>query len=303
MIAFLGLTKRNLKLYFKDRMSVFFSMMTPIIIFLLYLLFLKGNFVDSIEAACAGLGGRVTSDDIDALVNAFLLAGVLGASMITVSLNNLITIVKDKENKIDYDVSTTPMKRVTIILSYYTASLLSSVFMSAVVLTVGLAVLALSGGWYLGAADVLALYGMILLGSLSATSLFMTVVMLFKSVSATSALMVLVSVAAGFMIGAYIPISSFSTTVQTICNLLPGSGVTVLVRAGLMEGILTHIDAGLGGIDGGAFTQAIRDEFSFHITIGEKAFDHTETVLYVAAWIAVSLIAMALIYPRVYRRR
>lgn len=48
MNKFIGLTKRNLLIFFKDKQSVIFSLMTSIIVFVLYLLFLRGTFVDAI---------------------------------------------------------------------------------------------------------------------------------------------------------------------------------------------------------------------------------------------------------------
>ena len=194
MTAFLGLCKRNMKIYFGDRLSVFFSMMTPIIIFVLYLLFLKGSFLDGIREASVGLEGLINDNDIDTLVNAYLLSGVLGSSVITVSLHPLLTVIRDRENKIDYDISTTPMSRVSIALSYYFASLLPSVLLSAVILSAGLVILSFTGNLYLNIGDILLLYGTVVLGALSATSLFMLPVLFLKTSSAASALMTLVSV-------------------------------------------------------------------------------------------------------------
>lgn len=43
--------------------------------------------------------------------NLILLTGILGSAMITVPYNCLITLVKDRENKVDYDILATPLKR------------------------------------------------------------------------------------------------------------------------------------------------------------------------------------------------
>ena len=55
MKGFIGFTKRNLLIYFKDKQAILFSLLTSIIVFVLYLLFLKGSFVDAIESAMQGL--------------------------------------------------------------------------------------------------------------------------------------------------------------------------------------------------------------------------------------------------------
>ena len=41
MKMYLGLTKRNMLVYFKDRQAILFSLLTSIILFVLYLLFLR----------------------------------------------------------------------------------------------------------------------------------------------------------------------------------------------------------------------------------------------------------------------
>ena len=196
MRNFIGFTKRNLLIYFKDRQSIFFSMLTPIIVFLLYLFFLKGNYVDAMEGAAAGLENFIEAKDIEALVNALLLSGLLGSSMITVPYNTLCTIVKDRENRVDYDICATPMGRVKIILAYFVASAISAFVMSAAVLTAGLVIMACQGILYLSAVNVFHLYAITLLGAISATALFMIVVLFFKSSSASGAFFGLLSAGA-----------------------------------------------------------------------------------------------------------
>ena len=56
-----ALTKRNVKLYFKDKGMFFSSLITPLILLVLYTTFLKNVFEDSfrgaLDAAGAGEGG------------------------------------------------------------------------------------------------------------------------------------------------------------------------------------------------------------------------------------------------------
>lgn len=303
MRKFVGLTKRNLLIYFKDIQSIFFSMLTPIIVLVLYVLFLKGTFVDAIESAAEGLEGLIRTKDIEMLANGLLLTGILGSSMITVPYNTLITIVKDRENKIDYDISATPISRVQIILSYFTASALSAFIMASVIMTAGFVILSFQGNLYLTAADVLFLFEITLLGSVSATALFMIVVLFFQSSSASGAFLGILSAGAGFVIGAYIPISQFSGTVQTICNIFPGSGITILYRNGLLNRLLEHIDAGIGGVDEGLFVKTIKDVFVFKPKLFDKTMDIAGIHIYIIGITLISVLAISIIYPKVYKRK
>ena len=152
-------------------------------------------------------------------VNGFLLSGVLGSAMITVPYTCLQTIVKDRESGVDSDICATPLKRWKIILSYFSASSVSSFIITSLILTVGLIVLSLSGDTHLGVVSVLEAYGLMLLGSVSSTALFMLVMLSFRSSSVSTAFFGILSAASGFVIGAYIPLSQFSDGVQGVCNL------------------------------------------------------------------------------------
>ena len=84
MKDFIGFTKRNILIYFKDVLAIIFSLMTSMIVFVLYLLFLKDTFVDALTATMKGLENIVSSGDIDMFVNGMLLSGILGSTLITV---------------------------------------------------------------------------------------------------------------------------------------------------------------------------------------------------------------------------
>ena len=88
MRKFMGLTKRNLLVYFKDKAAILFSMLTSLIVLVLYLLFLKGTFVDAFESAldaAPGLDMLIGAEDVEVFANITLLIGMIGSAMITVS--------------------------------------------------------------------------------------------------------------------------------------------------------------------------------------------------------------------------
>ena len=57
MRGILGFIKRNVLLFFKDWQSILFSLLTSIIVLVLYLLFLKGTFVSAIQSAMGAVSG------------------------------------------------------------------------------------------------------------------------------------------------------------------------------------------------------------------------------------------------------
>ena len=301
----MGLTKRNLLVYVKDKQSIVFSLLTSIIIFALYLLFLKGTFVDAIEGVVSGvpaLEALIDKGDLETFSNIILLVGILGSAMITVPFNCLTTVVRDRENNVDQDILATPISRGQIILSYFIASGLCAILMTGFILTVGLVTLRLLGDLHMAAGDVVCAYLIIVLGSISSTALFMNIVLFFKTSSASGAFFGILSSVSGFVIGAYIPISQFSDKIQTVCNLFPGSHSTILLRNALMNGVLEHIDEGIGGVDNGMFVDSVKDIFTFKAYMFGNYLDIKEMIIYTLALIAVCIISMIILYSKSYKK-
>jgi len=305
MRGFLGLTKRNLLLFFKDKQSIIFSLLTSMIVLALYLLFLKDTFVNAMDSAMnqfPSLSSLIDKNDKDMFANLILLTGILGSAMITVPYNCLITLVKDRENKVDYDILATPLKRGQIIFSYFISAALSSVILTSMILAIGLGVIGVQGDIYLGIGEILKAFGVVALGSISATSIFMIVVLFFKSVSASGAFFGMLSAASGFIIGAYIPISQFSGAVQTVCNIFPASQITIVLRNVLINGLLEHMNTTLDGVDQGMFVTSIKEIFSFKARLFDGYFDMSQMLVYIVVSIVICIVVQILVYSKTYKK-
>ena len=260
--AFRGMTIRNMKVYGKDKISLLLSMLTQLIVLGLFVLFLKGNYVDVINQELGDLKNMLSKDDIEAIVNSWLVAGVVGTSVVTAALNALSVMVHDKMDRIDYDYTAAAVKSRTVVLSYFTGAMLSAVVTSSILLTAGLGYLAVSGSFLLSALDIIMLYGIVVLGSISSTLVLMLFISFFKKDSSLSAFGILISVAIGFVVGAYMPVGQFSQSVQTVVNLVPGSHITALLRNVIMQPAINHADSVIGGADNHAFAKTLDDLFS-----------------------------------------
>lgn len=302
MRGFIGLTKRNLLIYFKDVAAVIFSLLTSIIVFVLYLVFLKGTYVNSINGFVEGLETFIDSTDIDSMVSAILLVGILGSALITVPFSCLQTVIKDRENKIDYDISSTPVKRYQIILSYFTSAVISAFIVTGLLLTVGIVVISSQGNLHMSAMTTASTYGIVLLGSISSTALFLILALFFKTSAASSAFFGILSAASGFVIGAYIPLSQFSDRVQTFCNIFPATQITVLLRNNLLNGVIDKVNSDIGGIDNGAFAAGIRESFNFKVMLFGNELAKANTYIYIIVAFVVSIAVLIFAYSKTYKR-
>ena len=300
-----GLIKRNLLLFFKDWQSILFSLLTSIIVLILYLLFLKGTFVSAIQSAMEqypGLASMVPQKDIDMFANLFLLSGILGSAMISVPFSCITVLVKDRANKVDYDILSTPLKRGQIIFAYFVSAVLTSTLLTNIILAVGLIGIRMQGNMYLNISQVVKAFSVVALGSISASAIFMIVVLFFKTVSACEAFFGILSAASGFVIGAYIPISQFSNEVQTVCNLFPASQITIMLRNILLNGLLEHINTSLQGVDQGMFVLSLKEYFSFQAKLFNGYLDMNKMLGYILGVILFCIVAQILIYSGSYKK-
>ena len=294
--AFKGMTIRNMKVYGKDKISLLLSMLTQLIVLGLFVLFLKGNYVDVINQELGDLKNMLSKDDIEAIVNSWLVAGVVGTSVVTAALNALSVMVHDKMDRIDYDYTAAAVKSRTVVLSYFTGAMLSAVVTSSILLTAGLGYLAVSGTFLLNPLDIIMLYGIVALGSISSTLVLMLFISFFKKDSSLSAFGILISVAIGFVVGAYMPVGQFSQSVQTVVNLVPGSHITALLRNVLMQPAINHADSVIGGADNHAFAKTLDDLFSMKLHVFNGSHGTNFMIIYSLAAIALFLVLNILIY-------
>lgn len=296
LYAFKGMTIRNLKVYFKDRMAIIFSMLTPIIVLGLYLIFLKDTYVSSIQANISGLENLISDTDIQMIVNAWLVAGVIGTSVVTVALNSLSVIVTDKQNQIDYDYNASPVKSSTVFLSYFTGAFLNTLIISFILLTAGLAFIAVTGGFCYSVIDIITIYGLTALGALSGTLVLMVFASFFKKTSTLNAFSVLVSAGIGFVIGAYIPVSQFDESVQNVVNLVPGSQIAGMMRNTLMNSVLDKIDISLNGIDNGDFFKNMQEMFALKLNLFGNEIEFNQMMIFSIGVIIIFLILNLISY-------
>ena len=305
MRGILGFIKRNVLLFFKDWQSILFSLLTSIIVLVLYLLFLKGTFVSAIQRAMEqypGLASMVPQKDIAMFANLFLLSGILGSAMISVPFSCITVVVKDRANKVDYDILSTPLKRGQIIFAYFVSAVLTSILLNSIILAVGLIGIRMQGNMYLNISQVIKAFSIVALGSISASAIFMIVVLFFKTVSACEAFFGILSAASGFVIGAYIPISQFSNGVQTVCNLFPASQITIMLRNILLNGLLEHINTSLQGVDQGMFVLSLKEYFTFQAKLFKGYLDMNKMLEYILGVILFCIVAQIMIYSGSYKK-
>ena len=235
MTGLSALIKRNIKLYFRDKGMFFSSLITPIILLILFVTFLGSIYRDSFASALSAAGINADATLIDGCVGGQLVSSLLAVTCITVAFCSNLIMIKDKTSGARRDLTVSPLHLSTLGFSYYLAALISTLIINLTAVAVSLAYLAFVG-WYLSVADVLLLIVDVFLLTMFGTALSSCVNFFLSSDGQASAVGTIVSAGYGFICGAYMPVSNFSSVLQKILSFLPGTYGTVLLRNHAMRG-------------------------------------------------------------------
>ena len=241
MITLINIVRRNLKLFFKDRGMFFSSLITPIILLVLYATFLAKVYRESYIASLPA-GIQLPNSLLDGTVVSQLISALLAVSCVTVSFCANLLMIQDKANGTVRDFTVTPVKRSTLAAGYYIASASSTLIVTFSALAVSLAYLA-TQGWYMSFSDVLFVMLDVLLLTLFGTALSSCVNFFLSTSGQASAVGTIISAGYGFICGAYMPISSFGAGLQRVLSFLPGTYGTCLLKNHMMRGVLAEMES------------------------------------------------------------
>lgn len=233
------LIKRNIKLFFKDKGMFFTALVTPAILLVLYATFLGNVYKDSFMA---GIPPMFTLSEkvVDGLVAGQLVSSILAVSCVTVAFCSNFLMVQDKANGTIKDLLITPAKSSVLSLSYYVATLVSTLLVCFTAAALCLGYVALTG-WYMSLADVLLIFADVFVLVLFGTALSSIINFFLSTQGQISAVGTIISAGYGFICGAYMPISSFSQGLQDVVMFLPGTYGTSLMRNHALGGVFDQM--------------------------------------------------------------
>lgn len=306
LTSLVGLTKRNLTLFFKDKTTLFFSFLAQLIILFLFLAFIKNAYVDQFYSIIKEYTFNdvelVTKSEISQVVNLWMVSGITATSTITVAVNCLSTVIYDKERKVSYDLLSTPISYTNIVLSYFFSAFISTYFISAIVLGVSLVILMMFGALYISALSVFMSFVVLLIGVVVSVSFLILIVGLFKKNSSYIAFSGIISAIVGFVIGAYIPLGTLGDGIQNVVNLFPSSHISGLLRNYLMDGIIKHIDSAMQGYDNHKFSESLLNTFALNIKFFGQNVGITTMFIYPTCFCVVCLSLDVVLYKYVFSR-
>lgn len=234
-----SLTVRNNKVFRRDRTQVFFSLLSVIIVVVLYALFLQKMQIDAIGQVANATPEMVT------MVNEWLVAGLLSMIGVTTTLGAFGIAVQDMESKSAADFLTAPVSRAKIQFSYVLNAFGIGLVFSFIAL-IGCEIFIVStGGNWLPLGDLMKVSGLLILSVLLASTFNMFLVLWVRSQNAFSTLSTMVGTLLGFLCGVYVPIGVLPGFAQNMIMYFPISHMTLLLRDAFMHNSVQTVFSGV----------------------------------------------------------
>lgn len=285
---------RNVKLFFKDKGMFFTSMVTPMILLVLYVTFLGKTYTDSFRGAVPeGLG--IADGLIEATVGGELISSILAVCCVTVAFCSNMLMVQDKVSGARNDLLIAPVKRSVMAMSYYVATVFSTLIVCFAALFAGLLYVR-SVGWYMSAADIAWIFLDILLVVLFGTALSSIINVFLSTQGQISAVGTIVSAGYGFICGAYMPISNFGEGLRKVLSFLPGTYGTSLLRNHAMRGVFEQMRA-----DG--FPAEVVEEIKKSVDCKLYFSGHEVTIRAMYLYMAVTVCVLIAVYVAINAKK
>lgn len=210
------LIKRNILIFIKDRSSVFFSLLSMLIIIGLNAVFLNKTNVDGILEIIP-----VDREKVEILVNAMVMAGIIVVNATTVTLGMTGIMVDDEENSKLKSFYISPVSRVTITLGYILSAFIMGCVFCFITFFISEVYIYLSGGDLLTFWNMIKVIFFIMVNVFSASCFVFLITSFIHSSHAFSSLSVIVGTLVGFIGGLYIPMGELPDFVQNIIKCCP----------------------------------------------------------------------------------
>lgn len=236
------LVKRHIMVFFKNKSSVLFTLMVPLVVLAVYAIFLRPMEVKQLDDVIAERLGLLYDPEtasmevldlvhkVRGIADEWMISGVLSVSCITVSLNTNSVMVHDKETGITKDFISSPINPSTIVVSYSIFNALVTFAVNFIVFFVCLIYLWGYGAILPDVVSSLAIIGIIVLSTISATLFTYFICSFINTGSTLASVTAIFSAGIGFLCGAYLPASMMPRPVQYLTLFFPGAYSSGLFR-------------------------------------------------------------------------
>lgn len=223
-------TKRNLKVFFRDRPAVFFSLLSSVIMIGLYVLFLGDVYTSDLK----------NLPKAGEMMDNWIMAGLLATASVSAAVGAFGIMVSDRALNIRKDFYSSPITRRSLAFGYVAGAVIIGFILSLVTLVFAEIYIVSNGGSLPALPVLLHMLLIILLTDLANTAMMFFIASFFAGNNAFSTVSTVIGTLIGFLTGIYLPIGMLPDAVQWVIKLFPTSHGAALLRQTMMhESILS----------------------------------------------------------------
>lgn len=219
----LAFTNRNAKLFLRDKATFFFSIMSSLIMILLYFLFIAKIYIDGINQNVT----IITEKSAGFIVYLQMMAGVLVLNSMSLSLGMFTGMAKDFESQKLNSFLTTPVKKRELLISYFLGGVIVSFVLNLFTWIITVFLIGfITGYWIFLSTFFLALF-VLIVSSLISSSIMMLLTAIAKSSTALGVINGVSGTFLGFVCGIYMPYTNLGNGVEAAGSFFPFTHLTI----------------------------------------------------------------------------
>ena len=293
---FLQLTKRHLLVFFKSKMTVLYTLLVPIIVFVIYILFLKDLEMSTVKSVLSSYniafdGTSELGRTLTGIVDSWMLSGILAVTSVTVSIQTNYIFVRDKDQGINRDFSSSPISGGILIASYFIFNFIVTALISFIFLLIAFLYLYCNGEFVYDFVDFIAILGTLSLSVISSTLMMVFLCSFIKKESSLTSIIAIFSSAIGFLIGAYMPMGMLPSSIQWACAFLPPTHCCGLYRYVFLAKPFSNLQVLAADINGGSeIIEALSGTFGFNLNFFGAEITPGFMTLFIIAFIIIFII-------------
>lgn len=296
---FFQLTKRHMLVLFRNKIRMFFTVIAPLIIFALYILFLRRLELDGVNSEILRLNNELGLNlnyydyklAIETVVDSWMLSGIIAISTITVSLQTNNIIVNDKENGVNRDFASSPISKGLLIASYFLYNFIVTVIICCIFLVVCFIYLTALGEFALTFVDILQIFGILFYSSISSVLFTVFICSFIKRDATMGSVIMIFSTAVGFIMGAYMPLGMMPDWVGNICGFFPGTYTCSMLRYSFMATPINNLFAQMSIAEGGVeLVTSVTENFGYNLQFFGVSIEPSYQALVLAAFSLILIV-------------
>lgn len=251
---------RNLKRYFRDKGTVFFSLLTMLIVIALMLFFLGDMYVNDLvemaeEMHIANLEQVETNMRLYFLL--WTVAGILAVNTVTVTLTLVGFRIKDSAEHKMQSFFISPISRLKLSLGYIGAAWICSMLIGLITLIISEIYVVSQGAQAFSVIEILEILGMLAANSFTYAALMNFISLFVKEEGAWSGFGTVIGTLVGFLGAIYIPMGGLPDGVQSFLKCTP-----VLYGTSMLRSVMTDRAAETLFADFGELGETIAAEYT-----------------------------------------